>query len=436
MKKPSISLMLLTILALGLAETARGAGQYFKVDYPASTKTNELQIAVTYTVWIPDGVKTIRGVIVHQHGAGTPAAAAGATAAYDLHWQALAKKWDCALLGPSYHVLNEGTEIGPGEAELWYDPRRGSDKVFLKALDALGAKSGHVELAVVPWCLWGHSGGAQWASTMVILHPERIVGSWIRSGGITAFHSRHPEWPEHVVSEGTYTAPMMANAGRLEKGHARFNGSWIGQLAAFEEYRPHGTPIGVAPDPLTSHECGDSRYLAIPFFDACLAMRLPDKGAKTQTLKPVDMSTAWLADELGDVAVPAAEYRGDVKKSVWLPNAAVAKAWMEYVKYGTVSDSSPPPAPYNVKVTKGSQGNEIVWEADADFESGLGGFIVLRDARSITTLGPLTPVGGVMGRPLFQGACPFTTRRKSRRPAHELSGYDRAGGEEAHLYRH
>jgi len=34
---------------------------------------NELQIAVTYELWIPDGVKTLRGVIVHQHGAGTTA---------------------------------------------------------------------------------------------------------------------------------------------------------------------------------------------------------------------------------------------------------------------------------------------------------------------------------------------------------------------------
>jgi hypothetical protein len=93
----------------------------------------------------------------------------------------LAKKWDCALLGPSYHVLNEGTEIGPGEAELWYDPRRGSDKVFLNALGALGTKSGHPEIGAVPWCLWGHSGGAQWISTMTVLHPERVVAAWIRS---------------------------------------------------------------------------------------------------------------------------------------------------------------------------------------------------------------------------------------------------------------
>jgi len=26
-----------------------------------------LQVAVTYTLWIPDSVKTLRGIIVHQH---------------------------------------------------------------------------------------------------------------------------------------------------------------------------------------------------------------------------------------------------------------------------------------------------------------------------------------------------------------------------------
>lgn len=401
----SLTTLLTRVIALasGIAGAALGAGQYVSVDYPASTIEGELQIAVTYTLWIPEGVKTIRGVIVHQHGAGTPAAAAGATAAYDLHWQALAKKWDCALLGPSYHVLNEGTEIGPGQAELWYDPRRGSDKVFLKALEDLGAKSGHPEMGAVPWCLWGHSGGAQWISTMVVLHPNRVVAAWIRSGGVTKFHSRHPEWPDHQVTEAVYSVPIMTNAGRKEKDHPHFRGSWIGETATFEEYRPHGAPVGIAPDPRTTHECGDSRYLAIPFFDSCLAMRLPGPRASDQTLKPVDMSTAWFAEEFGEVAVPAAEYKGDLKQAVWLPNATVAKAWMEYVKTGTVSDYTPPPAPFNVRVTKGEQGNEIVWEAEADFESGIGGFIVLRNGRGLATLPPKTPADGVFGRPLFQG---------------------------------
>ena len=80
------------------------AGRFLKFEYPPSTTAGELQIRVTYTRWIPDGMQTVRAVIVHQHGAGIPAAQSGATSAYDLQWQALAKKWDCVLLGPSYRV--------------------------------------------------------------------------------------------------------------------------------------------------------------------------------------------------------------------------------------------------------------------------------------------------------------------------------------------
>src|SRR5882724_2440411 len=83
-----------------LSRPIHGAGKYFQVEYPPLTAANQLQVGVTYIMWVPDDVARFRCVIVHQHGAGRNAAEKGATAAYDLHWQALAKKWDCALLGP------------------------------------------------------------------------------------------------------------------------------------------------------------------------------------------------------------------------------------------------------------------------------------------------------------------------------------------------
>ncbi len=78
-----------------------GAGRYLQLVYPPSTTKGELQLGAAYTLWVPDDIKTVRAVIVHQHGASIPAAQSGATSAYDLHWQALAKKWNCVLLGPS-----------------------------------------------------------------------------------------------------------------------------------------------------------------------------------------------------------------------------------------------------------------------------------------------------------------------------------------------
>jgi len=76
---------------------------------------------------------------------------------------------------------------------------------------------------------------------------------------------------------------------------------------------------------------------------------------------------------------------------------------MEYVRTGTVSDASLPPAPFGVRVSdKGEQGTEISWEAEADIASGLGGFVVIRDGIGIARL-PEQPPEEIFGRPLFQG---------------------------------
>ena len=344
----------------GPIASSSGAGRYLQIEYPPSSTAGELQLGVTYTLWIPDGIQTVRALIVHQHGASIPAAQAGATSAYDLHWQALAKKWNCALLGPSYHVLNDAIDLTPGGAELWFDPRLGSDRVFLRALDEFAAKSGHAEIATVPWCLWGHSGGGIWANVMSMLHPERVLAAFLRSGTAVMFRPKQ-EFVQPTVPHAVYEIPTMVNFGVGERG----NGPWDGSIAAFQEYRAQGAPIGLAPDPRTAHWCGDSRYLAIPFFDACLHMRLSDW---PKILKPVDLSSAWLATPFGDTAVPAAEFKGDPKKAVWLPNAAVARIWMEYVRTGTVTDASAPPAPVNVRMKMdANKGNEITWDTGGEY---------------------------------------------------------------------
>ena len=378
------------------SNTIFAVGKYHEVRYPPSKKDGELQIGVTYTVWIPDGVKILNGVIVHQHGCGVGACKGGETAAYDLHWQALAKKWNCALLGPSYHQKDKQN------CRLWCDPRNGSHKTFLRGLQDLGKISGHPELTTVPWCLWGHSGGGFWASLMQTMYPDRIVAIWFRSG--TAF----PYWQKGdidrpTIPESAYAIPAMCNPGGKEKDHKRFKIAYEGSMAMFKAYRAKGAPIGFAPDPRTAHECGDSRYLAIPFFDACLAMRLPKLDSDDQSLRPVAEKSAWLAPLLGNKAQPANTFTGKKTESVWLPNETVAKAWADYVKTGAVSDTSPPPSPTNVTmelIQRGKSGKKIRWDAEADFESGIRGFLIYRDGKLLTQV-PKMPKGR-FGRPLFQ----------------------------------
>lgn len=402
-----------------VAASSPAAGRYYEVVYPPSKEAGELVFGVTYTVWVPDGVKMLRGVIVHQHGCGSGACKGGATAAYDLHWQALAKKWDCALLGPSYHQ-----EDGQN-CRQWCDPRNGSGKTFLRCLADLGAKSGHPELARVPWCLWGHSGGGFWSSLMQVAYPDRVVAVWCRSG--TAFSAwEKGDVPKPTIPTAAYGIPVMLNPGAKERGDKRFDGAWTGSMAMFRAYRAQGAPIAFAPDPRTAHECGDSRYLAIPFFDACLAVRLPDAGAMSNVLKPVDAKVGWLAPLLGDVAFPANKFSGEVAESVWLPSESVARAWAEYVKTGATTDSTPPPVPTNVATTKTDAGVEVAWAAEADFESGISGFIIVRDGKEVGRL-PTKPVGRY-GRALFQTMSYHDTPEK---PLPEMKFVDKtaAGGE-------
>ena len=382
---------------------AQAAGQYFKVEYPPSDKPGELIYGVTYTVWLPEDVRQIRGVIVHQHGCGEGACKGGATAAYDLHWQALARKHGCALLGPSYHQP-EGKDC-----RMWCDPRNGSGKTFLRSLDDLSSKSGHPELAKAPWCLWGHSGGGFWSSILQTQHPERIVAIWFRSGTAYATWEKG-EIPKPELPEAMFGIPMMCNPGAKENGDKRFHGAWAGSLAMFHAYRAKGAPIGFAPDPLTSHQCGDSRYLAIPFFDACLRLRLPDSG---NALRKIDVAKGWLAPLLGNSAQRASDFQGKVEDSVWLPDEKVAQYWGEYIQTGATKDTTPPPMPTNLVTVRSQSGYSITWDAEADFESGIQQFIIARDGREVAVC-PQSPWASLDVR--SSSPCRITTRRRRHCP--------------------
>lgn len=366
---------------------------YYRVRYEASTQPGELIYPVNYTVWVPPGVKSLRGVIVHQHGCGEGSCKSGLTGAYDLHWQALAKKHDCALLAPAYEQPEKA------ECQMWCDPRNGSDAAFQKALTDLGAKSGHPELAKVPWALWGHSGGGHWSGGMTLLHPDRVAAACLRSGvPMLEANPARPTIKSYTLAEAVSSVPIMCNLGTKEGvtvKEGRFAGAWEGNVKFFTALRAKGGLIGISVDPFTAHECGNQRYFTILWLDACLTARLPEKSGGP--LKPMPTKGAWLAPLEGKEATPAAQFTGDKAQSLWLPNEAIAKAWAVYIKDTAIPDTTPPPAPTALKV----QDNVLTWKAQADLESGLAHFIIERDGQQIGTV-PEQPKNP-FGRPIFQG---------------------------------
>src|SRR6202023_1219170 len=110
--------------------------------------------------------------------------------------------------------------------------------------------------------------------------------------------------------------PVMCNLGTKEgvtEKTGRFAGVWPANEAFFNEVRVKGGLISVAVDPLTAHECGNQRYFAIPWLDACLTARLPKSSDDPLTEMPTD--GAWLATPTGFEAVPAAKFAGDPFKA-------------------------------------------------------------------------------------------------------------------------
>jgi len=370
---------------------------YYRVRYAApdesARKPDALIYGVNYTIWIPPGVQTLRGVIVHQHGCGEGSCKSGLTGAYDLHWQALARKHDCALLSPAYEQPEKA------DCQMWCDPRNGSAAAFQKALADLGEKSNLPELAKVPWALWGHSGGGHWAGGMTLLYPDRVAAAWLRSGvPLLSVDPKRTTIKAHTLPDAALQVPIMCNLGTKEGfsvKDGRFAGVWPANEAFFNAVRGKGGLVGIAIDPLTSHECGNQRYLAIPWLDACLAARLPRTAGKP--LGPMSADAVWLAPLGGKNAVAAASHSGNAEEAVWLPNEAIARLWMQYVKDTAVPDTTPPPAPANVRVN----GNELTWDGQADLESGLASFLIERDGQPLATL----PDKGKnpFGRVIFQG---------------------------------
>jgi hypothetical protein len=315
-----------------------------------------------FRLWLPENAKHIRAVIIRQHGCRRK----GLDYADDVQWQALARKWDCALMGTHFQQNEDCTE--------WWDPARGSERALMTALKTFAESSKHPEIATAPWILWGQDGGASWARLLTLRHPERVIGVFARS---MAASSREPK---------ALAVPMILSYGGREKT-GRFKMVHEHIRETFAALRPKGARWAVAIDPLTEHNCGKSRALAIPFFDTLLAQRLPPPDKPDQPLRPVDTSKAWLGDPQTLSIAPESKFIGDKERASWLLDEAAARRWQEFCKTGDVKDRTPPPTPTNVKAVLVDGSVRLTWAAEADLESGIKRFLIYRDGKRIGILG-------------------------------------------------
>ena len=134
--------------------------------------------------------------------------------------------------------------------------------------------------------------------------------------------------------------------------------------------------IAFTPD--QNHNLSYVRYMAIPYYEAVLAQRLPDVGSFR--LKDMDQRKAWLGDTTTHQVYKLSGYTGDKQGMSWLPDSTTADKWREYVTTGTVTDKTTPPAPECVEIkSTDSVTIDLYWKANADIESGIKYFNIYKN---------------------------------------------------------
>ena len=339
-----------------------------------------------YRIWIPEETPELRGIIFRQHGCGQGARKLGLEHADDIQWQTLAQKHGFALMGSQIWAPEE-------DCSTWTMPEDGSANAFLSAIKLFARASGHTELNQVPWCLWGHSGGAIWTVNMAYLYPERIIAAFSRSGGLSPVGSSYkrslPKTPNSNAA--TLQVPILFCYGEREYNEGnRFYNLIAGVHEVFEYGRKHKAPWALTVHPDSEHENSQSRQLAIRFFDNIIPARLPDPAHsenKVQVLKTLPTRKYWIglheSLETFEASNLQSNLQSNLHESSYLLNKTLAADWESFCQNGHIPDTSPPAPPHNLRVEEEPYRTKLQWNAYADMESGIQSFRIYRKGKLI-----------------------------------------------------
>ena len=308
---------------------------------------------VDYGIYVPSTAEKIRGVMVFQHGCSQEEF--GISRHCDVQYQALARKWDLAIIEPAIYGL----------CDVWAYPANGSYKALLLALTKAGAKTGHPELAGAPFLVWGHSGGGFWVLSMLHEHPERIIAAIAYSA------AWDPQWN---YAPEAYDVPILFRHAGPGEGADNIPAT---ARHSFAHLRAHDAPASIAYTKGENHNHSHIRSITIPFWEAALKQRLASDGS----LQPLDPEKTFLGDTLLFNICREKYYPGDRRDLCRLPDRLSAEAWSEYASTGNVKDKTPPEKPYGLEVTREDDGVLLSWKAEADIESGIYCFNIYKDGQ-------------------------------------------------------
>ena len=270
--------------------------------------------ALASTLWYPDKLTVIRGVIVFTGGASGSGSGDTRGQVENKFWQRFAEAYGFALLGNQFTGQYTNAATGTGKA-------------LLDTLVAFADSTKHPELANLPLLLEGFSNGGYFSFTFAQFAPARTIAFCVNKSGF---------------AKAPMDAPFLAVPGMLIWGSEEpANNVPTVIHSLVQQGRMNHALWSELKDWGAAHEEGAADRAFAPFFAEMIGARYPADASPLDgevALRALSEDAGWLADHAdasinGNVPRIAAfgSYTGDKAAASWLPSEGLANVWRGFV---------------------------------------------------------------------------------------------------------
>jgi len=287
-----------------------------------------------YCLVIPEGLKTVRGLLVECNYAGGDSR----------------RDWTFCHYYREFMHLHDFALVG----SKGNNSHAASYQAFRKCLQRVSVDSKHPELVNAPYAAVGFSAGGGFASTLMTMDPDRTIAAGIIEAryNFTAFLPPNPQ-PSAAVLDAALAIPSVLIAGGKGNSNAQ-SGVFKMVDEVFVPFRPKGAEYAWMVLPGYGHEYAENRQdlLIMPLMDLAVRTRYPKDADVTKgpiKLLSIDPATGWVADNTTwksglTKIVPAREFKGDLGHSSWLQNEDIAFIYRAYATHNNpLTITSPGP---------------------------------------------------------------------------------------------
>jgi len=282
----------------------------------------------SFRVVIPEGLKTVRGLLVECNYAGGDSRS----------------DWTfCHYYREFMHLHGFGLVASTGDI-----PHYKAFQAFRNCLLMVAAASHHSELINDPYVAVGFSAGGGFASALMTMDPNRTIAAGIL-GARYNFDALSRPAPPNVLG-----IPSVLITGEKEKLNDPAADGRFKVDEVFVPNRPRGGELAWMERQGIGHEYDQNRQdvLVMPLLDLAVRTRYPPDGDPVKgpvRLRRIDPASGWIAENAtwkGGLTkiVPARQFKGDLAHSSWLQDEDIAFIYRAYSTYDhPLSITSPGP---------------------------------------------------------------------------------------------